>query len=193
MIDHLKQGGLVVYPTSTLPGLGCLLTSEGLDKLFEIKKRDYSKPVSIGVANLDQILDIVEVPQIAFDLLNSFPKGSLTIILPAIEKLDQRLGGNMIAIRVFSHLAAIELALKVGPITATSANEAAVDPELTTKAAAKSLNLQHFIAGECAGGLGSTIVKFDSGNLKQGVWSLSVMREGVIPRADVVRWSTSQV
>ena len=192
MIDHLSQGGLVVYPTSTLPGLGCLLTSEGLDNLFKIKKRPPSKPVSIGVANILQAEQLVEVPHCASDMLDYFPKGSLTIILPTKETLDQRLGGNLIGIRVFSHPSAIGLAIEVGPITATSANESEVEPELDTRTAAETLNLSNFIEGKCTGGLGSTIVKFENGNSQQAVWSLSIIREGVVPRADVVRWWTTQ-
>ena len=51
---HLVEGGVVAYPTSTLPGLGCLPTKKGLDNLFEIKNRRNDQPVSLGVASLSQ-------------------------------------------------------------------------------------------------------------------------------------------
>ena len=73
----LESDQLIVYPTSTLPGLGCLPTKEGLDALFEIKQREKSKPVSLGVYELSQASDIVEIPVFAQDFLNSFPKLSL--------------------------------------------------------------------------------------------------------------------
>ena len=60
-ISYLQNGGVIAYPTSTLPGLGCIPTSEGLDRLFELKSRSSDKPVSIGVASLDQVRDMVEI------------------------------------------------------------------------------------------------------------------------------------
>ena len=46
-VAYINDGGVIAYPTSTLPGLGCLPTKEGLDTLFELKSRSPDKPVSI--------------------------------------------------------------------------------------------------------------------------------------------------
>ena len=188
---HLESGGLVVYPTSTLPGLGCLPIANGLDNLYSTKNRPETMPVSLGVSSMTQVEDIVEIPDFLDDFLSAFTKGGITTILPAVETMDPRLGGDNVAIRVFSHPAAISLAEEYGPITATSANESGVAPECNTEIAAQILGIEHFVSGMCPNGLGSTFVSFEKSDDEIGGWRLTVMREGVIPRADVMRWWTN--
>jgi len=191
MKEHLESGGLVVYPTSTLPGLGCLPIPSGLDNLYSTKNRPETMPVSLGVSSMEQASSIVEIPDFLDEFLSSFTKGGITTILPAIEAMDSRLGGNNVAIRVFSHPAAISLAEKYGPITATSANESGVVPECNTEIAAQILGIEHFVPGICPNGLGSTFVGLEKSDVEVRGWRLTVMREGVIPRADVMRWWTN--
>ena len=190
MRTHLEAGGLIVYPTSTLPGLGCLPQTNGLDNLYSTKNRPESMPVSLGVANMDQVVKMVEIPNFLNGLLSSFVKGGITTILPAKEAMDQRLGGEEIAIRVFSHPAAIALAEEFGPITATSANESGISPECDTEVAAKILGIEKFVPGTCPNGLGSTFIRLEKNDSEKRGWRLTVMREGVVPRADVMRWWT---
>ena len=116
MTFTLSDGDLIVYPTSTLPGLGCLPTQKGLDNLYSTKNRPASMPVSLGVARLEQAEEMVVLPDFISEFLDSFPRGGITTILPARQKVDPRLGGENIAIRVFSHPSAIELAEEFGPL-----------------------------------------------------------------------------
>ena len=190
MKSHLERGGLVVYPTSTLPGLGCLPTKSGLANLFEAKNRPDTMPVSLGVATMDQVENLVEIPELLNEFLSNFTQGGITTILPAKEELDKRLGGANVAIRVFSHPAAIALARECGPITATSANESGVEPECDTEIAANLLGIEEFVPGICPNGLGSTYVKLEKDTSEIRGWRLTVMREGVVPRHDVMRWWT---
>lgn len=190
MKAHLESGGLVVYPTSTLPGLGCLPNNAGLDNLFNTKNRPDTMPVSLGVASMQQVENIVEIPIMLNEFLSNFTKGGITTILPAKKDLDKRLGGANVAIRVFANPAAIALAEEYGPITATSANESGVDPECNTELAAKILGIEQFIPGICPNGLGSTYVKLEKDTSEIRGWRLTVMREGVVPRHDVMRWWT---
>ncbi len=193
MKEHLQTGGLVVYPTTTLPGLGCLPTKEGLDNLFSTKSRPDSMPVSLGVANLEQVSHLVIIPNFLTELLGSFTDGGITTILPAITPLDQRLGGSNVAVRVFAHPEAIKLANNVGAITATSANESGIAPECNTEKAAKKLGIQNFVPGTCPNGLGSTYIRLDEDGVEERGWRLTVMREGVVPQADVMKWWTISV
>ena len=195
MKELLEAGGLIVYPTSTLPGLGCLPNEKSLDLLFETKKRPKNKPVSLGVQSLSQVENIVHVPNIAKDLLGFFPRGSITIILPSLQTLDKRLGGDNVAIRVFDHPEAISIVSEVGPITATSANKAGEIPPSNTLDAALSLGLskENVVPGICTGGLGSTLIQLEINTAESSGWSLSIMREGVVPCEDVVRCWTTQV
>ena len=113
-----------------------------LDNLYSLKNRPAEQPVSLGVADLEQASELVEIPKIAEDILLAFPRGSLTLILDAVHKLDDRLGGKRVAVRVLADLRAIELVKIVGPITATSANHSGVEPVYDTSIAAEILGLK---------------------------------------------------
>ena len=190
VIENLRSNGVVVYPTSTLPGLGCLPNSDALDNLYRIKNRPRSQPVSLGVASLKQAEQLVYVPPIAREILDAFPKGSITLILDAIETLDDRLGGNRVAVRVLSDERGLALVKEIGPITATSANHSGVEPMYSTTLAAKALELdeQSIIAGNCPGGVPSTILSIEKSKVNYADFTVTIMREGVVPRNDVETW-----
>ncbi|MDA7463813.1 L-threonylcarbamoyladenylate synthase [Candidatus Poseidonia alphae] len=187
-LHHLRNNGVVAYPTSTLPGLACLPTVEGLDALFALKNRASDKPVSLGVLSLEQATTLVHVDTKVIELEAFFPKGGLTFILPARTPLDERLGGSFVAVRCLAHPVARELVSAVGPITATSANESGDEPQLTSQDAGAELRLPPYaiLEGDCAGGLGSTIIKVTDGGDAGPV--VTVMREGVVPTHEVAEW-----
>tara|TARA_B100000614_G_scaffold203059_1_gene184612 strand:- start:371 stop:970 length:600 start_codon:yes stop_codon:yes gene_type:complete len=186
-VEYIRGGGVVVYPTSTLPGLGCIPTKEGLNRLFALKSRSTDKPVSLGVASLDQVSHLVEIDERMLEFIDAFPRGGLSVIYPAKETQDPRLGGDSIAIRVFDHPAARSLAEAVGPVTATSANESGEEPADTVSEAASRLGLpkEAIIHGNRTSGKGSTFVKID---LTGAEPSVTIIREGVVPARDVVSW-----
>jgi L-threonylcarbamoyladenylate synthase len=193
IIDLIRDLQAVVYPTSTLPALGCLPINSALDNLFKIKKRPEEMPVSLGVESLDQAKSFVVIPNKALALQKNFPLGAITLVLPSCDAdLDYRLGRTHIAIRVFSHPIACELARRVGPIVATSANISGEEAQINCKDAAISLLLpeNYCMSGLCRGGLGSTFIKID--NIEgDGEWEATVIREGIIPIEDVNEWWTN--
>ena len=193
IVGLLRDMQAIVYPTSTLPGLGCLPVSSALDNLFAIKKRPADMPVSLGVASLEQAQSLVTIPKKALALQKKFPLGSITLVLPTNKiDLDSRLGGSHIAIRVFSHPVARELAQRVGPIVATSANISGDEVREDCQEAAISLFLsgKHYISGLCKGRLGSTFIKVDKKD-DDDDWEATVIREGIIPVEDVNKWWTN--
>ena len=155
-VEEVLKGNCIVYPTSTLPALGCILTSESLDELYKIKKRPAEMIVSIGVSNLKQASELVHLTHDLENFMSAFPEGSLTIILPAKKILDSRLGGEKIAIRVLADPVAKEFIEKTGPLTATSANISGSDPlkdcEMAAKTLSSSENMVSYISGTCSGG-----------------------------------------
>ena len=193
-VNSLNAGLCVVYPTTTLPGLGCKPTKEGLDRLYSIKDRDENMPVSLGVFDMNQVEHLVYFNQEVIDLLSCFAKGSITLILPAKETVDNRLGGDNIAIRVFSNPKASELARLAGPISATSANKSGVTPKADCEKAGQELGLPTdcIVSGFCESGLGSTFVKVDLNENCTSVDTVTVMRQGVVPAKDVKAWLMSK-
>ena len=187
LIAHVKDNGVVAYPTSTLPGLACLPTEASLDALFELKQRSADKPVSLGVLSLDQATSLVSVPEKVRALEAAFPTGVFTFILDAVEPLDPRLGGERVAVRCLAHPSARALVEAFGPITATSANESGETPANTAEAAGAALGLPDHavLSGDCPGGVGSTILNVTEGS--DGV-EVTVMREGIVPAHSVIQW-----
>ena len=158
LLNRIKNALPIVYPTTTLPALGVIPTKEGLDHLFELKKRDNLKIVSIAVAEFNQVTDLVQIPSYLEDFLEMFSPGSITTILEANEQLDSRLGGNWIAIRKVAHPTARDLLEAVGPLTATSANLSGMEVKSHCDEAASALGLppQAAISELCPGGKLST-------------------------------------
>ena len=93
-IAYIKNGGVVAYPTSTLPGLGCIPTQQGLDTLFSLKSRSPDKPVSLGIASLEQVSDLVFIDARVVEFVEAFPRGGLSVIYPAKQHLTPALVEN---------------------------------------------------------------------------------------------------
>ena len=194
IVERVLQGLPVVYPTSTLPALGCLPQSDALDSLFELKKRSTNKIVSLGVCDLNQASALVEIPEIANEILDFFPAGSLTLILPAHETLDERLGGDAVAVRVLADARARELVSKTGPLTATSANPSGDEPVSDCETAAEILNLpiQAAFPGKCVGGSPSTLIRWNISGDPSHDSDWSVVREGKVRTEEIHTWLTQR-
>ena len=192
ILARIADEECVIYPTTTLPGLGCLPTTAALDRLFACKDRPTDMPVSLGVASIEQAEVIVEIPALARHLIANAPPASLSIILRAHNKLDDRVGGENIAIRILTHPVAVQLLSVTGPLTATSANPSGITCPDNCDAAAQLLDFppHAVLAGVCTGGLPSTLVKLSSSaEISQGLPAVTIMREGILPSSRVVEWS----
>tara|TARA_X000000368_G_C22595654_1_gene521394 strand:- start:39 stop:530 length:492 start_codon:yes stop_codon:yes gene_type:complete len=162
--------------------------------LFELKKRSTNKIVSLGVCDLKQASALVEIPEIANEMLDFFPAGSLTLILPAHETLDERLGGDAVAVRVLADARARELVSKTGPLTATSANPSGDEPVSDCETAAEILNLpiQAAFPGKCVGGSPSTLIRWNISGDPSHDSDWSVVREGKVRTEEIHTWLTQR-
>ena len=188
-LNRIKNALPVVYPTSTLPALGVIPTKEGLDSIFELKKRDNLKIVSIAVSEFKQVENLVQIPSYLEDFLQVFPPGSITTILEANESVDSRLGGNWIAIRKMAHPIARALLNVVGPLTATSANLAGKEVMSHCDDAASALGLptQASISELCTGGEPSTLIRCPVFLPLTDGEGPEIVREGVVSSEEVVQ------
>ncbi|NMD00298.1 MAG: threonylcarbamoyl-AMP synthase [Bacteroidales bacterium] len=122
----LIDGGIILYPTDTIWGLGCDATNDqAVKRIFDIKKRPSHNPFIILVHSEAMLLKYVEeVPEIAFELIEN-AKQPLTLIFPKAKKISPLVCGqdNSIAIRVVNEpfCKALISTLKK-PIVSTSAN-----------------------------------------------------------------------
>nr|WP_319998021.1 L-threonylcarbamoyladenylate synthase [uncultured Draconibacterium sp.] len=91
-VEVLKSGGIILYPTDTIWGIGCDATNaEAVKHIYDIKKREDSKSILILMENpalLNRYVD--EVPEVAWDLveLSTTP---LTVIYPGAKNLAANL------------------------------------------------------------------------------------------------------
>lgn len=182
----IKNGGVVVYPTDTLYGLGVnALDGKAVKKLFEIKGRNFNKPISIAFSSLRDAKKYVKFNTVALKLAKKFLPGPLTLILPLKRKLPKRLtlGKKMIGVRIPDNKIALKLIKKSGvPITATSANLSGGKNPITAKEAMKQVGNKVDLvidAGRCKYKRPSTFVRILGDKIE-------VIREGVIPKKKLI-------
>jgi tRNA threonylcarbamoyl adenosine modification protein (Sua5/YciO/YrdC/YwlC family) len=97
--DILKGGGIIVYPTDTVYGLGCCITNKkGIDKINQIKAS--KKPRSIMFSEIKEISIYAKVSNEAYRLMRVLFPGPYTIILPATRLVPRLLQTNRKAIGV---------------------------------------------------------------------------------------------
>jgi len=125
-IEALKSGGLILYPTDTVWGIGCDATNEAaVTKVYQLKNREDSKALICLVANQAMLERYVEkVPDVAYDIIDLATKPT-TIVFDRPKGLAKNLiaSDNTIAIRVASDKFCQYLINKFGkPIVSTSAN-----------------------------------------------------------------------
>lgn len=124
----LRDGGIVVFPTETVYGIGASAHScFGPNEIFDIKVRPLDKPLPWLVENDDALLDKygIEVPEYAHNLAKAFWPGALTLVVKASDAVgkDFRAEDGTVALRSPDHEVVMELIqASGGPIIATSAN-----------------------------------------------------------------------
>jgi L-threonylcarbamoyladenylate synthase len=129
----LAAGGIVVYPTETLYGLGVdARNAEALGRLVALKGREPGKPIAVLVTGVPMLGEMVEEisPQAAV-LMRRFWPGPLTIVLRARPSVSALLtgGSGTIGVRCSSHAVATTLVRALGrPVTAPSANPSGCQP-----------------------------------------------------------------
>ncbi len=185
--DVLRAGGLVVFPTETVYGLGADATREEcVRKIYEAKGRPQDNPLIIHIADPRDASKYTFTSDIYFKLAERFMPGPLTVIMPSRDNIpkDTRGGLDTVAVRCPSNEIARALIKALDrPIAAPSANLSGTPSP--TKA-------EHVIAdmsgrvdviidgGECDFGLESTIVRIEDDG------GLTLLRPGKITVEDLL-------
>ena len=83
-VDVLRNGGLIIYPTDTVYGIGCsIYKTEAIERIYQIKQQDKSKPFSFLCSDLSHISEYARVSNVAFRLMKQLVPGPYTFVLPA--------------------------------------------------------------------------------------------------------------
>lgn len=152
--EIIRNGGIVVYPTETVYGIGANIFSEkALERVFRIKKRVADKPISVAVSNFKMMDDLVYISKRQRPFIEKFLPGPVTVILKKKNIVPDILaaGRDSIGIRYPDHELALELIELAGvPITSTSANFSGEAPPKRTDDI--KISADYILdGGECAG------------------------------------------
>jgi len=186
--DVLRSGGVILYPTDTLYGLGAdALSDEAVAKLYAIKGRDEKKPVHAIVADMEMVGRYAEINEPARRLAEKFLPGPLTLILKKCAGIDTGIAKGMdtFGIRIPASELCLEIARTFGkPYTTTSANLAgqktgcSVESILAQLGERASLIDLVIDAGELPERMPSTVVDVSSEEMK-------ILRKGVISSSEI--------
>lgn len=122
----INNGGVVIYPTETLYGLGANALSEiSVRRVFVTKGRPYGKPIPLLVRDIEMFREVAIVTEQASKLIRSFLPGPLTLVLdekinfPGLITADT----GKVAVRISNHPFVKQLFRYISqPLTSTSAN-----------------------------------------------------------------------
>lgn len=97
--EVVREGGLLIFPTDTVYGLGCSAFHEpGLERIFSMKERPAGKPLPVLVSGPDQLSDLNliggPVSPLAQEIIQEFWPGALTLIFTASDKIPALITGG---------------------------------------------------------------------------------------------------
>lgn len=125
IVEIISSGGIILYPTDTIWGIGCDATNaDAVEKIYQIKKREASKPMIILVDNDQRLQSLVEVPEMAWEIIDLSEK-PVTIIYDHPKGIAKNLlaEDGSIGIRVVKDKWCQQLIRKINvPLVSTSAN-----------------------------------------------------------------------
>jgi L-threonylcarbamoyladenylate synthase len=134
-VRALASGRLVVYPTDTLLGLGARAGDpDAVRRLLDAKGRPAGMPVSVAVSSTEEVESLARLAPAGRRFVRTHLPGPYTVLVPASALAERTLAppaigpSGTVGLRVPGHPLARELARRVGPITATSANPHARPP-----------------------------------------------------------------
>lgn len=161
------NGEIIALPTDTVYGLACKFTDDkAINKIYQIKKRNYNKPLSVLVGSWEQAKSIgVISEELESFLIKHFNVGKVTVIVLKQPSLNTQywINKKTIAIRVSASHFIQKLTKLTGPLVATSCNLSNEQP-IANYHDINFPSLNYKVAGEILDNKPSTI--FDSFNNK---------------------------
>ena len=183
VVEIFKNGGVIVFPTDTVYGIGCDPYNENaVKKIYEIKSRDKIKSLPVLAYSIDIVKQIVMMDKLTEKIVEKYWPGPLTLIL---KLKDQKLKKSLnleekIAIRIPNSECTLKLLKKCNLLVGTSANVSGdssfTDPQ---KCIENLKNYDAFVDGGTITSKGeSTIIEIENEKIH-------VIREGALKKEDI--------
>jgi len=149
VVDCLKSGGVIVYPTDTTYGLGCdIYNRKGIKRIYQIKQRDARKPFSFICSDLAEVSNYAQVSNFAFKVMKRHFPGKYTFVLEATRIVPDALTTKQktVGIRIPDNPIVQAIVRELGhPLVTTSANlsgeETPQDPSEIEKELGKMVDM----------------------------------------------------
>jgi L-threonylcarbamoyladenylate synthase len=188
----VTSGGIIVYPTDTIYGIGCNpYNDSSVQRIFEIKLRNQKKPLPILASSIEDVEKIVSLDKTGKLLARKYWPGALTIVSPLIDKnISTKLtaGKKSIGVRIPNNKCTLLLLKYCKYLAGTSANKSGEKP-LKSASEVMSSSLGDFDAlldgGTVEKGIESTIVDISDSTAPK------VIREGAIRSEEVYKVLTA--
>ena len=123
-VDVLRSGGVIIYPTDTVYGIGCdIFSRDALERIFAIKNDSSAKLFSFICSDLKDIAKYAKVSDYAYRTMKYLLPGPYTFILPAAKQVPKKLWSHRktVGIRVPNHSVTLKIVQELGnPIISTS-------------------------------------------------------------------------
>ncbi len=183
-LEILRAGGLVVFPTDTVYGLGSLAFDQAaIESIYAVKGRPLEKAIPILIADAADLDRLARaVTDLARRLASRFWPGPLTLVLPKRADLPAAVSAaDTVGVRVPDHAAARALLRAAGPMAVTSANLSGRSSPRSAEEAASQLGGRVPLVldgGETPGGVPSTVVDV-SGSIPV------ILRDGPLTLAEI--------
>ena len=176
-LENLKSGLPIIFPTDTLPAIGCL--PEFSNIIYEFKKRDRDKPLILMGSEQKQLVDYVQesAKEDYENIASKYWPGALTMVIPASENQTTILTSNdlTLGLRIPNSYMAQSLMRETGPLLTSSANISGFKGSITVEGIAldfPTLKILGPIPWGESSGKASTIIFWK----KSGNWRL--IRDG---------------
>ena len=181
--DVIQKGGIVAFPTETVYGVGIHFNDEeALDRLMEAKNRDYSKAITLMVADKKDISQYAYISPQAQKMIDQFMPGMITLIFKKKESVRDSMtnGKSTIGIRIPDSEFVLSLLKKVGPMLVTSANLSQHSNTTSTQEVLNQLDgrIDLVVDGKTSDNIASTVVDVSQDEIK-------ILRAGKITKEDI--------
>jgi tRNA threonylcarbamoyl adenosine modification protein (Sua5/YciO/YrdC/YwlC family) len=128
-VDILRDGGIIIYPTDTVYGIGCsIFNTRAIERIYQLKGQDEYKPFSFVCSDLSHISEYAKVSNSSFRLMKQLIPGPYTFILPAsrLKQLPKSMISKRktVGIRVPNNKISLTLVKELGhPILSASVTD----------------------------------------------------------------------
>jgi tRNA threonylcarbamoyl adenosine modification protein (Sua5/YciO/YrdC/YwlC family) len=132
VVEVLKRGGVIAYPTDTTYGIGCsIMNKKGIERIYILKQRERKKPFSFICTDLAEVARYARVSNYSFKILKRHLPGPYTFVLEASSVVPDLLltRQKTVGIRIPDNPICLAIVKELGhPIITTSANLSGDEP-----------------------------------------------------------------